>query len=30
MANEIIAEYVHWRDTCDGKQFVIMWKIVFG
>ena len=26
MANEIIAEYVHWRDTCDGKQFVIMWS----
>ena len=26
MANEIIAEYVHWRDTCDGKQFIIMWS----
>lgn len=26
MAKEIIAEYVHWRDTCDGKQFVIMWS----
>lgn len=26
MANEIIAEYVHWRDTCNGKEFVIMWS----
>lgn len=26
MANEIIAEYVHWRDTCDSKQFIIMWS----
>lgn len=26
MANEVIAEYVHWRDTCDGKQFIIMWS----
>lgn len=26
MANEIIAEYVHWRDTCDCKEFVIMWS----
>ena len=26
MANEIIAEYVHWRDACDSKQFVIMWS----
>ena len=25
MANEIIAEYVHWRDT-HCKQFVIMWS----
>ena len=25
MANEITAEYVHWRDT-HCKQFVIMWS----
>ena len=25
MANEIIAEYVHWRDT-HCKQFIIMWS----
>lgn len=26
MAKDVIAEYVHWRDTCDVKQFVIMWS----
>lgn len=26
MANKIIAEYVHWRDTRDYKEFVIMWS----
>ena len=26
MANEIIAEYVHWMDTCGCKQFIIMWS----
>lgn len=26
MANETIAEYVHWRDRCEVKEFVIMWS----
>lgn len=26
MTNEIIAEYVHWRDTRCKKEFVIMWS----
>lgn len=26
MANKIIAEYVHWRDTRCKKEFVIMWS----
>ena len=27
MAEEkVIAEYVHWRDTADIKEFVIMWS----
>ena len=24
--NEVIAEYVHWRDTYGVKEFVIMWS----
>ena len=24
--NEVIAEYVHWRDAYDVKEFVIMWS----
>lgn len=26
MADEIIAEYVHWRDTAGIKEFIIMWS----
>lgn len=26
MADEIIAEYVRWRDTADVKEFIIMWS----
>ena len=24
--NDVIAEYVHWRDTYGAKEFVIMWS----
>lgn len=26
MADEIIAEYVRWRDTAGVKEFIIMWS----
>lgn len=26
MNNEVIAEYVHWRDARGRKEFVIMWS----
>lgn len=26
MEKEVIAEYVHWRDVRDKKEFVIMWS----
>lgn len=30
MANEIIAEYVHWRDTCDVSNLLSCGVIILG
>ena len=26
MEKQVIAEYVHWRDTSGRKEFVVMWS----